>query len=133
MTDQQQQEPQGELTARVKPMPKDLNSEGDIFGGWVMSQMDLGSSVLAVRRASGRVATVAVDSMHFVRPVRVGDLFNCYSRIVREGRTSITVRVEAWVERRGTFQLEKVTEADFTFVALDQDGRPTPLPAETTP
>ncbi|MEM9284550.1 MAG: acyl-CoA thioesterase [Pseudomonadota bacterium] len=123
--------PEGELTVRVMPMPKDLNSAGDVFGGWVMSQMDLGSSVLAVRRACGRVATVAVDSMHFVRPVQVGDIFNCYCKIVREGRTSVTVKVEAWVERRGTFEMEKVTEADFTFVALDQDGRPTPLPAET--
>lgn len=121
-------EPQGELTVRVMPMPKDLNSAGDVFGGWVMSQMDLGSSVLAVRRAKGRVATVAVDSMHFVRPVRVGDVFNCYCSIVREGKTSITIKVEAWVERKGTFRLEKVTEADFTFVALDDFARPTPLP-----
>ncbi|MEO1042642.1 MAG: acyl-CoA thioesterase [Pseudomonadota bacterium] len=133
MTENQQDKPQGELTIRVMPMPKDLNSAGDVFGGWVMSQMDIGSSVLAVRRACGRVATVAVDSMHFVRPVGVGDIFNCYCTIVREGRTSVTVKVEAWVERRGSFQLEKVTEADFTFVALDQDGRPTPLPAEVTP
>ncbi|MEE4208465.1 MAG: acyl-CoA thioesterase [Parvularcula sp.] len=122
--------PEGELTVRVMPMPADLNSAGDVFGGWVMSQMDLGSSVLAVRRAKGRVATVAVDSMHFVRPVKVGDIFNCYCRIVREGRTSMTIRNEAWVERQGTFTLEKVTQADFTFVALDHDGRPTPLPPE---
>lgn len=125
--------PQGELTVRVQPMPADLNSAGDVFGGWVMSQMDLGSSVLAVRRnRGGRVATVAVDGMHFVSPVRVGDLFNCYCSIVREGRTSVTIRVEAWVERQGTFDLEKVTQADFTFVALDEDGRPTPLPTENT-
>lgn len=123
-------EPEGELTVRVQPMPADLNSAGDVFGGWVMSQMDLGSSVLAMRRAKGRVATVAVDSMHFVSPVKVGDLFNCYCKIVRTGRTSITVKVEAWVERKGTFHMEKVTEADFTFVALDDLGRPTPLPVE---
>ena len=123
-------EPEGELTVRVQPMPADLNSAGDVFGGWVMSQMDLGSSVLAMRRAKGRVATVAVDSMHFVSPVKVGDLFNCYCKIVRTGRTSITVKVEAWVERKGTLHMEKVTEADFTFVALDDLGRPTPLPVE---
>jgi len=123
--------PLGELTVRVMPMPKDLNAAGDVFGGWVMSQMDLGSSVLAARRACGRVATVAVDSMHFVRPVKVSDMFNCYCRVVREGRTSLTVRVEAWVDRADKSGIEKVTEADFTFVALDDDGRPTPLPAET--
>lgn len=120
--------PDGELTIRVMPMPADLNSAGDVFGGWVMSQMDLGSSILAVRRARGRVATVAVDSMHFVRPVQVGDIFNCYGKIVREGRTSVTVRLEAWVERKDSFKMEKVTEADFTFVALDANGKPTPLP-----
>jgi acyl-CoA thioesterase YciA len=124
--------PEGELTVRVQPMPADLNSAGDVFGGWVMSQMDLGSSVLAVRRAKGRVATVAVNSMHFVRPVKVGDVFNCYCRIVKTGKTSITIRNEAWVERKGTFRLEKVTEADFTFVALDELGRPTPLPPESS-
>lgn len=124
------EKPEGELTVRVMPMPRDLNSAGDVFGGWVMSQMDIGSSVLAVRRAQGRVATVAVDGMHFVRPVKVGDIFNCYCRIVREGRTSVTICVEAWVERRGTPCLEKVTQAHFTFVALDEDGRPTPLPQE---
>lgn len=125
------EKPLGELTVRVMPMPKDLNAAGDVFGGWVMSQMDLGSSVLAARRACGRVATVAVDSMHFVRPVKVSDMFNCYCRVVREGRTSLTVRVEAWVDRADKSGIEKVTEADFTFVALDDDGRPTPLPAET--
>ena len=125
-----QQMPEGELTVRVMPMPKDLNSAGDVFGGWVMSQMDLGSSVLAVRRAGGRVATVAVDGMHFVRPVKVGDVFNCYCQIVREGRTSVSIKVEAWVERQGTFEMEKVTEACFIFVALDENGQPTPLPAE---
>ncbi|MEM1380991.1 MAG: acyl-CoA thioesterase [Pseudomonadota bacterium] len=123
--------PEGEMTLRVMPMPADLNSAGDVFGGWVMSQMDLGSSVMAVRRAQGRVATVAVDSMHFVRPVKVGDIFNTYCKIVREGRTSVTIKVEAWVEHQGTFETEKVTEADFIFVALDEDGRPTPLPKES--
>lgn len=124
--------PQGELTVRVMPMPKDLNSAGDVFGGWVMSQMDLGSSVLAVRRAGGRVATVAVDGMHFVRPVKVGDIFNCFCRIVKEGRTSLSIKVEAWVERQATFKREKVTEACFTFVALDEQGKPTPLPPENS-
>lgn len=126
MTDQDN--PDGELTVRVMPMPKDLNSAGDVFGGWVMSQMDLGSSVLAVRRAGGRVATVAVDGMHFVRPVKVGDVFNCFCKIIREGRTSVSIQVEAWVERQMTFKMEKVTSACFTFVALDEHGSPTPLP-----
>lgn len=126
-------EPEGELTIRVVPMPADLNSAGDVFGGWVMSQMDLGSSLVAMRRARRRVATVAVESMHFVRPVRVGDLFTCYGKVVREGRTSVTVNAEAWVERRGSADLEKVTEANFTFVALDEQGRPTPLPPKETP
>ncbi|MEM9809999.1 MAG: acyl-CoA thioesterase [Pseudomonadota bacterium] len=124
-------EPRGTMTSRVMAMPADTNASGDIFGGWVMSQMDIGGAVLAIRRNGGRrVATVAVDSMHFVCPVEVGDIFACYCHIAREGTTSIAVKIEAWVERQGQTDLKKVTQAVFTYVALDEEGNPTPLPEE---
>ncbi|MGE0653768.1 MAG: acyl-CoA thioesterase [Alphaproteobacteria bacterium] len=112
---------------RTIAMPKDANPNGDIFGGWIMAQMDLAGAVPAFQRARGRVATVAVDAMTFHRPVFIGDLVSCYATIKRIGRTSITVDVETWVERRTDATHEKVTEGLFTYVAIDDQGRPRPV------
>ena len=126
-------EPDGGLAIRVIPMPADLNAAGDVFGGYVMSQMDLAGSIMAVEEAGGRVATVAVDSMVFVAPVRVGDVLCIYNTLARRGRTSVTVRVEAWVRRKVIGERIKVTEADFTYVHLDGGGRPSPLTPKENP
>jgi acyl-CoA thioesterase YciA len=109
-------------------MPADTNANGDIFGGWVMSQMDQAGGIAGVERAQGRVVTVAVDAMHFIRPVRVGDVLCVYTRVERVGRTSMTIKIEAWARRFQTRMREKVTDATFTFVAIDQDGQPRPIP-----
>lgn len=117
-----------ELVLRVIPMPADSNANGDIFGGWVMAQVDLAGAVLPVRIAQGRIATVAVNQFVFKQPVSVGDLLSFYARITRIGRTSITVHVEAWAERNpADWQVVKVTEANLTYVAIDRDGRPRAL------
>jgi acyl-CoA thioesterase YciA len=128
-------EPRGELTVRTIAMPADTNANGDIFGGWVMSQMDQAGGIAGVERAQGRVVTVAVEAMHFIRPVRIGDVLCVYTRVERIGRTSMTIQVEAWARRFQTRLREKVTDATFTFVAIDQDGRPRPIPpaAEAVP
>lgn len=119
-----QEGPQGELTLRTLAMPADVNVNGDIFGGWVLSQMDIGGGIVAGTRAKGRVATVAVDAMKFIRPVKVGDVLCIYARIERVGTTSLGVGLEAWVLRDRIGQREKVTEGVFTFVAIDANGRP---------
>ena len=116
-----------DLALRTIAMPKDANPNGDIFGGWIMAQMDLAGSVQAFQRAKGRIATVAVDAMTFHRPVFIGDLVSCYAEVKRVGRTSITVEVETWVERRRDGAHEKVTEGQFTYVAIDDAGRPRPV------
>jgi acyl-CoA thioesterase YciA len=121
-------DPRGELTVRTIAMPADTNANGDIFGGWVMSQMDQAGGIAGVDRAQGRVVTVAVDAMTFIRPVKVGDVLCVYTRIGRVGRTSMTIEVEAWARRFCTQMREKVTAATFTFVAIDDDGKPRPLP-----
>ena len=126
-------EPNGELTIRTIAMPADTNANGDIFGGWVMSQMDLAGGIASRERAHGRVATVAVDAMHFIRPVRVGDVLCVYTRVGRVGRTSVAIEVEAWAGRFRTGTREKVTQATFTFVALDDNGRPRPIPSAEMP
>ena len=114
-----------ELVLKVIPLPSDTNGNGDIFGGWVMSQVDLAGSVLCARVAQGRIATVAVNEFIFKQPVRVGDLLSFYSSVLRIGRTSITVQVEVFAERiRAQGQYVKVTEARLTYVAIDDDGRP---------
>jgi len=119
------------LALRVMPGPADTNASGDIFGGWIMSQVDIAGSIVARRRAGGRVVTVAVNAMQFHQPVFVGDLFSCYARITRTGRTSITVHVTAFAERRGEREaIIQVTEADVTYVAVDENRRPRPLPRE---
>ncbi len=120
-----------ELVLKVIPMPADCNANGDIFGGWVMAQVDLAGSVLPARRAQGRMATVAVNEFIFKQPVRIGDLLSFYSEITRVGRTSITVRVEVYAERiRSQGSYIKVTEAQLTYVAIDDDGKPRVLPAQ---
>ncbi|TPE52567.1 acyl-CoA thioesterase [Amaricoccus solimangrovi] len=121
--------PRGTLALQTIAMPADTNANGDIFGGWLMAQMDLGCSVLARARARGRVATVAVEAMTFHRPVRVGDLVSLYATLVREGRTSMTIEIEAWIRRQPGNELAKVTEARFIFVAIDDSGAKRPLPA----
>lgn len=122
--------PQGDLTIRTLAMPADANPSGDIFGGWVLSQMDIAGGVRASQRARGRVATVAVEAMHFIRPVHVGDVLCVYTSIAREGRTSLAVKIEAWALRERMGERVKVTDGTFTFVALDAEGRPTPLPKD---
>ena len=117
-------EPRGELTVRTIAMPADTNANGDIFGGWVMSQMDQAGGIAGVDRAQGRVVTVAVDGMTFIRPVKVGDVLCVYTRIETIGRTSMKIGIEAWARRFRTQLREKVTEATFTFVAIDDEGRP---------
>ena len=125
-------EPQGDLTLRTVAMPADMNGNGDIFGGWVLSQMDIACGILARERARGRCTTVAVDAMKFIRPGAVGDVLCVYTRIGRVGRTSVGLEVEAWVKRGAVGEREKVTEALFTFVAIDEEGRPRPVPASET-
>lgn len=116
--------PSGELTLRTLAMPADVNVNGDIFGGWVLSQMDIAAGILSREVSRGRAATVAVDAMKFIRPVKVGDVLCVYTNLARVGRTSMAIEIEAWV-RRGTIGTrEKVTEAVFTFVAIDEDGNP---------
>ena len=123
--------PDREPTLRVVPFPADANQHGDIFGGWVMSQVDIAGSIPASRRARGRVATVAVNSFVFREPVLIGDVVSFYAQITREGRTSITVSVEVYAQRDPTEVIcVKVTEASLTYVAVDPDRRPRVLPAE---
>ena len=112
---------------RAVAMPADTNPAGDIFGGWVLSQMDLAGGVVAKRRARGRVVTVAVDAMRFHRPVHVGDVMHCNAWVTRIGRTSLAVQVEAWAQRALTEDVEKVTEGVFTYVAIDEDLQPRPV------
>jgi acyl-CoA thioesterase YciA len=114
---------------RMVPMPSDLNPNGDVFGGWIMSQVDIAGGVAAIRRANGRVATVAVNSFLFKHPVFVGDLVSFYVDIVKVGTTSITVNVEVYAERmRMEAETVKVTEATLTYVATGDDRRPRPIP-----
>ncbi len=122
--------PQGQLTLRTLAMPGDANAAGDIFGGWVMAQMDLACGIAAAERAKGRVVTAAVKEMEFVMPVKVGDTLCVYSSIERVGRTSMTLRIEVWAQRYLTDHMEKVTDALFIMVALDGNGKPTPIPPE---
>jgi len=117
----------GDLTIRTLAMPADTNPSGDIFGGWVLAQMDLAAGIMAAKRAKGRVATVALDGMSFHRPVNVGDVVSCYAKVTRIGRSSMTVEVEAHVNRGRIEEQVKVTEGRFTMVAIDDEGRPRPV------
>jgi len=118
-----------ELVMRVMPMPADANANGDIFGGWIMAQVDLAGAVLPARVAKGRIATVAVNQFLFKQPVSIGDLLSFYAKVERVGKTSITVHVEVYAERNpANLQVVKVTEANLTYVAIDRDGNPRPIP-----
>lgn len=120
-------QPKGELVIQTIAMPRDTNPSGDVFGGWLMSQMDLGSGILATKTAKCRVATVAMEGMSFLEPVRVGDTVACYAWVQKIGRTSMTIPVEAWVHRYRTGDTLRVTRAVFTYVALDAQGKPVPV------
>jgi acyl-CoA thioesterase YciA len=128
MTDEPK--PKGTLTLRTMAMPADANPAGDIFGGWVMAQMDLASGISAAERAKGRVVTKAVKEMAFALPVKIGDTLSIYTEIERVGRSSITLCIEAWATRARYNKMEKVTEGTFIMVALDEDGQPKAVPAE---
>jgi acyl-CoA thioesterase YciA len=121
-----------EVVLRVVPMPSDANYTGDIFGGWIMSQVDIAGSIPALRLARGRIATVAVNSFTFKHPVLIGDVVSFYADIVRVGRTSITVDVEVYAERRTLHEVVKVTEATLTYVAVDDERRPRPVNQESS-
>ncbi|MAN79547.1 MAG: acyl-CoA thioesterase [Rhodospirillaceae bacterium] len=121
-------QPRGELAIRTLAMPADTNPSGDIFGGWVMAQMDVAGGIVAAQHANGRVATVAVDGFIFHKPVNVGDVLCCYADVVRVGHTSIALRIEAWALRqRARDRRVRVTEGIFTFVALDENGKKRPV------
>ncbi len=120
-----------QLAIRVMAMPADTNAAGDIFGGWLMSQVDIAGSIIARRRADGRTVTVAVDSFQFRQPVFVGDVISCYAKITRVGRTSMTINVKAFAERQQeNHEILLVTEADLTYVAVDENRKPRALPPE---
>ncbi len=124
-------EPSGELCIQIAAMPADTNPNGDIFGGWLLAQMDIAGGIAARNHSAGRVVTVAVESMVFNKPVQVGDVVCCYADLERVGKTSMTFRIEVWTIRRDSFVREKVTEGVFTYVAIGPDGRPRPIPKET--
>ena len=121
----------GRLTTRTIAMHSDTNPSGDIFGGWVLSQMDIAAGICAGQRAQSRVVTVALESMSFIRPVKVGDILGVYTKVICVGRSSMTIHVEAWVRRNRIGNREKVTEGNFKFVALNEEGVPTQIPDES--
>ncbi len=132
---QQEQEvlPSGELVLRTLTMPADTNANGDIFGGWLMSQMDIGGAIQAKEIAEGRVVTVKVDAMTFLKPVAVGDVVCCYAHCIRTGNKSITINVEVWIKKIASApagQLYRATEAIFTYVAVDDKGKSRELPGK---
>jgi len=126
----EQLQPEGEPAIRTIAMPADTNPAGDIFGGWLMSQMDLAAGSLAALTARGRAATIAVDGMRFHRPVKVGDEVSLYATLTRSGRTSMHIHITAWRRGREQEATEKVTSATFVFVALDGEGRPRPVTSD---
>ena len=123
-----QTKPHGELTIQTIAMPSDTNASGDIFGGWLLSQMDLAAGVIAKRVSKGRSVTVANNSMEFHKPVKVGALVSCYCALLKKGRTSLSIEVEAWATSAIDENSEKVTKGIFVFVAVDKDGKPRELP-----
>ncbi|MBT0717072.1 acyl-CoA thioester hydrolase YciA [Rosenbergiella epipactidis] len=126
--------PQGEMVLRTLAMPADTNANGDIFGGWVMSQMDMGGAILAKEIAEGRVVTVRVDGMTFLKPVAVGDVVSCYASCIKTGNSSITINVEVWIKKVSSEPIGQrycTTEAVFIYVAVDEQGKPRSLPAQT--
>lgn len=123
--------PAGELVIRTLAMPANTNRYGDMFGGWLVSQMDLGGAVLAHECSHERMTTVAIDKMVFISPVYVGDVVSCYAKVIKKGRTSVGINVEVWVDRLGDQSLQKVTEGVFTYVCIDDNGRPKPIEWKT--
>ena len=122
--------PKGELAIQTLAMPSDTNPNGDIFGGWVVSQMDLAAGILAKKRSKGRAATVAIDSMSFLLPVHVGDVVSCYVKLEHQGHASMIINVEVWTEVIATGVHSQVTEGTFTFVAIDEQGHSRPVAAK---
>ncbi|AMP90767.1 acyl-CoA thioesterase [Legionella pneumophila] len=122
------QTPKGELTIQTLAMPLNTNANGDIFGGWIVSQMDLAAGVLAKRISHGRVATVAINSMTFLKPVHVGDVVSCHVELVKVGNTSMTIQVEVWAYSSIKMEKYQVTEGVFVFVAIDENGKPRQVP-----
>jgi acyl-CoA thioesterase YciA len=120
-------EPRGDLCTRTLAMPADTNANGDIFGGWLLSQMDIAGGVAASKVAKTRTVTVSIDAMNFRKPVYVGDLVSVHANLVRVGRTSVTIHLEAWVLRRKEMKPILVTDGNFTYVAIDEQGRPQPI------
>lgn len=120
--------PVGELALQTVAMPADANADGDIFGGWLVSQMDMAGAVTANRLARGRVATVALDSMVFLRPVAVGSVISCHTQVLNIGRSSMTILVEVWAQHHSDRECRKVTEGQFTFVAIDENRRTRVVP-----
>ncbi|CAM2749526.1 acyl-CoA thioesterase [Legionella worsleiensis] len=123
--------PKGELTIQTLAMPMSTNANGDIFGGWIVSQMDLAAGVLAKKMAHGRVATVAINSMSFLRPVHVGDVVSCHVELLKQGTTSMTIAVEVWALSADQNERYQVTEGTFVFVAIDEHGKPRQVPKHT--
>ena len=126
-------EPQGQLCTRTLAMPADTNQNGDIFGGWLLSQMDVGGGIFASKVAKSRTVTVAIEAMNFRKAVFVGDLVSVHANLVRIGRTSVTVHLEAWVVRRRETRPILVTDGNFTYVSIDDDGRPRVIPKGEEP
>lgn len=124
-------DPVGELTLQTLAMPADTNPHGDIFGGWLLSQMDLAGAVLARRLSKGRVATVAISEMAFLRPVPVGALVSCYTSLLETGHTSMRINIEVWINNDASDESAKVTEGDFVYVAISDDGKTRPLSAKS--
>ena len=122
--------PKGDLTMRVPAMPAAANAAGDVFGGWVMAQMDLAAGIRAGERATGRVVTAAINALSFKLPVKIGDTLELYTNVSRVGRSSMTIEVEAWAQRYLTHEKVKVTDADFVMVAVDAEGNPRSVPDE---
>ncbi|HBV38333.1 MAG TPA: acyl-CoA thioester hydrolase YciA [Erwinia sp.] len=130
---EEQRQPQGEMVLRTLAMPADTNANGDIFGGWLMSQMDMGGAILAKEIAGGRVVTVRADGMTFLKPVAVGDVVSCHARCIRTGSSSITINVEVWIKKVASEPIGQrycTTEAVFIYVAVDSKGKSRPLPPE---
>jgi acyl-CoA thioesterase YciA len=122
-----EEQPVGDLGLKTVAMPSDTNPAGDIFGGWIMALMDLSAGTAASDRAKGRTATASVSHLNFLRPVKVGDVVSVYTKVIRVGRTSISLEVEAWAVQRGASNPRKVTSAEFVMVALDDNGKPRPV------
>lgn len=120
-------QPQGELVIRTIAMPADTNANGDMFGGWLVSQMDLGGAIYARNLARSRITTVAIDAMTFIHPVSVGDIVSCHANLLKTGRTSIRIEVEAWAQRAKGGEHVRVTRGTFTYVAINDKGRPHPV------